>query len=665
MFASNKFFKQSADRWEICCGNRMLLVVNSAFMRVLLLIVVSVGVCLYTVNTSQGQEGGKPGEGGAPAIKKPFCVVQVASIDRVEKASQYIAGFFQDRAALEKKYRKWLDEWNEPDGADRNRPLGLMVFLGETIQEEPWFVLSFPVTDPVVFLQGLGKDNPEATPPVKVPGQEGVWEIPEVISGITHAIEVGDSLLLCNAKVLEKPFRTFARFDDSAKEDARQFDFSASIRLSEVPPGIRNLIGVGIRAGMAQAAEELAKQSAESSNWPSPEVEKLFKSALRTFLNSYAGAFEKLCADGTDITLGMKIDPELELMEVSIPWHVTAESGASRMIDSWRVQDGRLIKLLDTNKPAELNSFAYTGFRAGKTLSPLGGIFAKMMEEAVRAQVKEVEAQRDLIKALKPLQDLTRTVFSGKSLENFSETQPTTATASDGQAAPEKTVFNGLAVTAFAPRKNLSADLTVLLPKLEEIRVNDAQLVQKVSLGVGSFQGLPIHQLDYLMPYQDPAKALEEIPGFPKVELEEKPAGDGAKAPEATLIQQKVYLWISDDLICYSTLSLELTKSRLAEIVEKIQAPADPLASRRKIPFYITSTNLKDLAETMLKPVLPADLPPVDPSVGALKASLRPLENGLVLSYQAEQAWIRLMAIGIEKGLLAAEIDDDAEAESK
>jgi hypothetical protein len=633
------------------------------------------GVLFATLSTSHAQDGGKPGEGGPPATKRPFCVLQVASIDRVEKAAEYISRFFQDKAALEQKYKKWLDEWNEPDGADRNRPIGLMVFLGDTISDEPWFVLSFPVTDPGLFLKGLGKDNPDLPPPAKVPGKPGVWEIPALIPGITHAIEVGDSLMLCDAKVLDKPYTTFASFDDASRDDAKQFDFSLSFRLSEVPPGIRSVLGVAIRAGMAQATDQIGKDNFEQREGSTPELDKLLKSALRVMMNGYAGALEKLFADGTNITLGMRLDPELELMEVSLPWLVAPNSTAAKMIDGWRVQEGRLANMLSGIDARKTGSYSYTGVRMGKTLLPLGGILSKAMEEGVKARIEDPEQQKSLIKSIKPLQDFVRGVFSGKPIESYSEMITQAATPENQQAYAQ---FEGIALIAFPARKNFAVDLPPLLEKLTELKVEDRQLVEKVTLNVSEFNGLPIHRIEVLVKEEDPAKALEEIPGFPKIKLneaeenkaeekktEEKKAGDEEQAEPAKLVSKSIHVWISDDLVWYSTLPLEASKARIAKIVAKTQEPADPLSARTKIPFYISSVNLKDLSNTLLKPLMPTDLPPVDPAVGALQSSLRPLDNGVVLTYRAEQAWIRLMAIGIEKGLLAADVEEQDEEEAK
>ncbi len=86
------------------------------------------------------------GEDASPAAAEPFAVVAIAGVDRLlEDVDALFAGVEQPSYAL--FVRGFLTGLNDLRGIDRDRPLGMMAFLGPPDLEEPRPVLFVPVTD--------------------------------------------------------------------------------------------------------------------------------------------------------------------------------------------------------------------------------------------------------------------------------------------------------------------------------------------------------------------------------------------------------------------------------------------------------------------------------------------------------------------------------------
>lgn len=174
-------------------------------------------------------------------LRSPLVVVNVASVERMltdvdwtfaaagrPELSDYVVGL--------------MAQVKDFAGLDRNRPLGVMIFLSEGLPPTPLPVFFLPVTnlDELAGTLGLGPMKPK-----KVEGTDNRYELVGRRQSV-HLVQVGTYAYLSpNSEILEA---NLPAPDTLVESLADRYDISAAVRLQTIPQGVRDVFLAFLRA---------------------------------------------------------------------------------------------------------------------------------------------------------------------------------------------------------------------------------------------------------------------------------------------------------------------------------------------------------------------------------------------------------------------------------
>lgn len=246
----------------------------------------------------------------------PFAVVTVKNLDQSLKNIGLMFDSSGRSDMMDMINAVLEDRAGNLAGIDRERPLGMMFFLSDSLPPSPISVTYMPVSDINAFIRtaSLGPAKPE-----KVEGKNEVYRFPfgRRNRGLNMVIRDGYAFVSMDESILEgelpDPVKITGPF-------VARYDLSGSLQLKNIPPLMRDFF---VAALQSSAQAELQQRDNEPDS-----VHRMRKASGQSALE----LFSQVLRDGEQLTLGLETNPEERMAALEIYVEAKPESQFSEFM---------------------------------------------------------------------------------------------------------------------------------------------------------------------------------------------------------------------------------------------------------------------------------------------------------------------------------------------
>lgn len=291
-------------------------------------------VCALLCLPATRRAAGDVGHGSNARPAGPLAVVSVASVDGLLEDIDYL---FEtaNRPGVARLVRGIVSAFGDLKGLDRERPLGAMIVLQPGVAPRPVVVAFVPVRDVEELIRTVSIGTE-----IRAKGADDRYEIVTPQRTLHARLTMDYAFVAAEREVLDR------RLPDPAeltRELAGRYDLAASIRLDNVPAGMKTLVIDYLRA---RAAAELEPRDGESEAWF--RFRKLTtESALQTI--------EQTLTQGEALTLGWTLSREEKSAAVEFEMTAVPETPLAADLERIGAQGSRFPVIASESGPLSLS----------------------------------------------------------------------------------------------------------------------------------------------------------------------------------------------------------------------------------------------------------------------------------------------------------------------
>lgn len=246
----------------------------------------------------------------------PIAVAAVSSVERVLECIDYVF-LSVDRPEIAEFAAAQLANVRDLKGVDRNRPLGVIVFLKPGLIPQPDFVGFLPVDDFAELLQTLAVGPVQ---PAKVPETEGRYSI-QAPGNTIYFEQLGTNVFFARSEeLLDLELPEPATLTKSLMT---RYDVAAQLKIGTIPVAMRTVLLDFIRAAM-QANMQHRDEEPES-----------FYRLRKASGNGNLKFLEHLLMQGDSFTVGVDVSPELKSAVIEMDLNARPGSEFAKLLEDF------------------------------------------------------------------------------------------------------------------------------------------------------------------------------------------------------------------------------------------------------------------------------------------------------------------------------------------
>lgn len=528
----------------------------------------------------------------------PLIVLNVASYQRLrDNAGIMFAS--AERADMTDRVDQWTaDTLKETKGIDRNRPFGLMLYLGAELFGPPLGISYLPVTDVDEALETLAYGTGTISP---VEGKNGRYVIQYSESFKLRLLYQNGYLFLVgpdgNDTSLER------NFPNPEKMTARltsQYDIAASLMLKSIP--------IGLKTGFLTFFTTQAKADLQQRD---DEPESVYR-LRRANGEGWVDLIEKVINQGNDVTIGARVDQEKQQAHIDFEVAGTRDSKLAKLFQTMagkRTYFGNLIE----------NPATFTMSISWLLDEKQRQLFVKYFEAAQKdfGPKDKSDEVSELPKIVEPIfKTLTTTADVGH-LDAIAQLTGT-----------EQEAFALIGAVKLATSRELPNQITALLQYLKD-NPNGNELAEKLDLNFDSIESFPVHRL----PINPPDRGGQRL------------FGESAN----------LYVYVTPQVV-WCAFGGEPALDVLKDSIQNVALPQNSNQSRNRIPFlfmthaknWLSVANDDNENAVAFNERARASF---ESDNDAMTVEVRPTDSGVRIRATFEGGFISLLGRGISSGI--------------
>ncbi|OAI54552.1 hypothetical protein AYO47_02830 [Planctomyces sp. SCGC AG-212-M04] len=345
--------------------------------RILLAVFAVVGLALFPLVAKAQAPAANQAEASAPPV--PFAVLNIASVDRLLKDTEFMFRSINRPDVYEFCMQILAGQANDLKGVDRTKPVGVMMFLEPGFPPKPMPVMYMPASSADDFIKtaALGRMNfdkiSENKYEVKMPRGQGK-QIALFKNGLMY---LTPSEVLIEDK-LPDPIKL-------SETLTSRYDVALSLRINSVPPLLRDVFVTFLRT---TTEAEMQRRDGEG------EGEYRFRKANA---QNTMEALEELLTEVDEITIGWDGNEELKKGVLEFSLHAKPDSDYAKVVKDMAGRPSFFhIAQQDTGKPLTASACWKLNKRERQTSAELIEAARIKMTEELTAIMKDVSGVNTL-----------------------------------------------------------------------------------------------------------------------------------------------------------------------------------------------------------------------------------------------------------------------------